>query len=498
MKQLAVAIAQMVTKRTKDAILFRITTALENIALAQFADGDMAGAQATLHLAQTIATDNMTHEYITFSSLSIASDHAYDRGDDDEAGRLRPSIDNNTGSDRYNALHNIVITQGKIGDIAGAKQTLKAVWITADKIDDPRTKALALSKTIVLQLKLGDIAGAEKTFERVFIIVDQFDHDIHRKFAFHYYLIDTMTHLVQAQIKNDNIAGARALFNKTLMFANKLSSNKYELTEDAVYKIAAVQGKVGDRAGMMATVDQIVADYTANKASVLSHIAIRQVNADDIKEALATLREAQIIADTDKNSQTDKNIGEAFRHIAIKQAKAGDIKEALATLRQTNINSANLLATALRYIAIAQYRSGDMVGFKESLDQAVIADDNEDTDTHYSYDYNEIVFNKIKDIAYEQINAGNIDGLATLKKAGYNIPPADMADAMLKIVKTKIKAGDIDTAKAFLKQALATTDKITTHEPRDSKYFIGDSIEAKHDRVNALLTIAEHLAEISQ
>lgn len=303
--------------------------------------------------------------------------------------------------DKAGIFAEIAAAQARAGD-------LPAAWATTNEITKQVAKSNAVISISAAQIERGDLAGAQSTVKGLQGITP--------------FIGGSWGAVALRQAKGGDIASARA----TASIIENDSSKAWTLS-----KIAIAQARAGDVAGAEATAKAITEDLP--KVEAFGEIAVAQTRAGDKDNANQTFARAEAMANAVKD-ELDRN--SALLRLAATQTSAGNVAKARLIVRDmTSLDNWR----ALRAIAKAQARTGDITGAKATANE--IADNNYKATT-------------LSDVALAQGSKGDRAGATqTLfeAKAARNLPGTKPDKGTLcEIAAVQAKVGDITAAQATM------------------------------------------------
>jgi tetratricopeptide (TPR) repeat protein len=214
----------------------------------------------------------------------------------------------------------------------------------ASQNSDSVQKQLEFGDVSLLWAQIGDFADAFKTADRIQISS---------------YKMEALTRIAGAEIKLDDIEGAR----ETLASALKIAVVQAEpFYSSGLKDISEAQADIGDIAAALKNADLIqLVDF---KVTAQVRIARDQLTAGDIAGAQKTLALPSIRAYSEDTALRE-NVDADLQTLTQAQAKAGDIADALKTvdlIRGGDHWGADRKSCAQEAIVEAQGKAGDIAG----------------------------------------------------------------------------------------------------------------------------------------
>ena len=268
-------------------------------------------------------------------------------------------------------LRRIARAQAEAGDVVGARATARA-------IPDAATRAEAINAIAAAQLVAGDTGAAQETLAQALLATGAVT-DAGRQSLL-------LSEIAGVQVKLGDRAGATASLDRALERARAIDTP--DERERALSRIAVIQADAGRPAVALATTETIT--EPGQRTPALIRAAAAQAAAGEISRALATaaaiedaryrtaaLQEVALVqarrgatAAARKTLARARAVSEEIDY-GFAQAEAGDVVGARATARA--IPDAATRAEAINAIAAAQLVAGDTGAAQETLAQALLA-----------------------------------------------------------------------------------------------------------------------------
>ena len=501
--------------------------AFHNIALAQVELGNIKGALATVDSIEHVSKQRA----FTLRDIALAQ---VESGNLDDAFAIAQSIgpvqvrSGNTSQawfatlinissqhSRATALECIASAQAKSGDISGALATAGIIkrisdaselrafssrdcWAKSDIEGIDRSLTNALLNIVSVQAELGNIDEALATAQ-----------NIHRATA--------LGRIAMTQAKSGDIDGA-------LVTARSIDDCDYFFSD-----IALEQARSGDVNGALAIAREIP-DMDA-RAKLLHDIALAQVEAGDKQSARNTFAEARAIVRANMDDACSRVISRVrdLSAIALGQAKAGDKRSAWETFAEAiriicarhndSIHHNADYSGHIRYnagvfcdIALAQAEAGDKQAARDTITDALLAARTIPNASEQA--------RVLCDMAQVQAQIGYVQPARDTFIVALSVvqgidKPNYRAENLCAVALAQAQTGDEQSARDTFADALRVAQikkprravRARAEDLRDiaktqtkAGYFrdaIKTVIEIKEDyvRVQALLTVAKHLAE---
>jgi len=281
--------------------------ALARIGLAQALAGDLAGA------IQTAGWEAQSTAELVDGLLERKDVAAARRVADARRGPEGPSL-----------LGRIALAQWKAGDVAGAQRTLQQGLQNASTLPPDWQRSSALESVVTVQAALGDVPGAVRTAESS-------PHRDRKDYTF--------GEVALGQALAGDVPGA-------LVTADRIVDRQAKAA--ALLRAGRARAKAGDTQGALRIVPTIVDE--GNRSAVLREVVLAQVRAGDLTAAGATAA----------GIPNDVHQSRAWRDILRAQLERGDVPGAQQTKTKLSPRDQRLQVEAVREIAVAQARLGDL------------------------------------------------------------------------------------------------------------------------------------------
>ena len=300
-----------------------------------------------------------------------------------------------------------------------AMELLSEALTTTRSIDDPFSRAQALSGIAKTQASAGDIRGAAQTVSKALTTAQSIEKASYRARA--------LSGIAEAQASAGDIEVALT----TARSIQTASSRARALSG-----IAGAQASAGDTRGAAQTVSEALTAARSiqrafSRALALSAIARAQASASDTRGAAQTVSDALA---TTRSIEIPFSRARALNYIVEAQASIGDIEAALSTAQ--SIEDASFRALALSDIAAAQATAGDTRGAAQTLSEALASVRRVEDALHRGP--------ALRGIAGAQASAGDIQ--AALTTARSIEQEFNGAWALRSIAEAQASAGDIQAA----------------------------------------------------
>ncbi len=384
---------------------------------------------------------------------------------------------------RVSALVNIATAQAETGDKIGAEETLADAMQTARTIDDASARAEALGNIATAQAAAGDKIGARKTLTEAIQTAKEIDHASARAWV--------LQGIARAQAETGNNAGATQAAREI----NDARSRAWTLRD-----IARTQAKSGDIAGAVQTTGEITGVWKKEPypqglpvpdTFLKGYYDAYQDKFQDIPfEQFEGLVENRILQDPKFLKKMGDDLYNFYRHRM--DRNAFDAKFGLDGwlkkyhLQQQNDDVVVALAGALSGIARAQAETGDKIGARKTLRDAM--------QTARTIDDAADRAEALLDIAKTQAEIGDIAGAMQIARTIDDT--SALAGALSGIAKAQAETGDKMGARKTLSDAMQTARTINDAADRAEALLdiaraqtkTGDKIGAKETLADAVQT----------